>query len=40
MNGQGQGQAPTGWERTIILALGGAIGVVATAELIHLWKAK
>ncbi len=28
----------TGWTRTFILACGGAIGVLTTAYLIHLWK--
>ena len=28
----------TGWNRTFILALGGAIGVLTTAYIIHLIK--
>jgi len=29
-----------GWNRTYLLALGAAIGVILAAYLIHLWRTK
>jgi len=29
---------PSGWTRTLILAIGGALGVLITAGIIHLVK--
>jgi len=38
MDGEGQGEWPTGWTRTALLGLGAFCGTMLMAEAIHLYK--